>query len=78
VYEVAAAVLAPVRKAKTAARASMRAPVARVVVRDSADRLAALGAAEADVREAGHIAELVAETSGSASIDVELEGKSSQ
>ena len=70
--EVASAVLAEVRKAKTAAKASMRADVARTVVRDSPDRLAALAQVEADVRDAGRIAELVAEEAGSFSVEVEL------
>jgi valyl-tRNA synthetase len=70
--EVASAVLAEVRKAKTAAKASMRADVARTVVRDSHDRLAALAQVEADVRDAGRIAELVAEEAGSFSVEVEL------
>ncbi|HTJ76628.1 MAG TPA: valine--tRNA ligase, partial [Acidimicrobiales bacterium] len=59
VLEVAAAVLGEVRKAKTVAQASMRAEVARAVVRDSAERLAALAGAAHDVRDAGRIAELV-------------------
>ena len=69
---VASAVLAEVRKAKTAAKASMRADVARTVVRDSHDRLAALALAEADVRDAGRIAELVTEEAGSFTVEVEL------
>ncbi len=55
VLDVAAAVLAEVRKAKTAARRSLRTDVARVVVTDSPTRLAALAAASDDVREAGRI-----------------------
>ena len=69
---VASAVLAEVRKAKTAAKASMRADVTRTVVRDSHDRLAALALVEADVRDAGRIAELVTEEAGSFSVEVEL------
>jgi valyl-tRNA synthetase len=72
VLDVATAVLGHVRKAKTEAKRSMRAPVARVVVRDSAERLAALRHAEADVREAGSIAELVLEESAEPSVEVTL------
>jgi valyl-tRNA synthetase len=69
---VASAVLGEVRKAKTAAKASMRADVARTVVRDSHDRLAALALVEADVRDAGRIAALVTEEADSLSVEVEL------
>jgi valyl-tRNA synthetase len=72
VLEVAAAVLGEVRKAKTVAQASMRAEVARAVVRDSAERLAALAGAAHDVRDAGRIAELVTEESETFSVEVEL------
>jgi valyl-tRNA synthetase len=61
VLDVAAEVLGRIRKAKTEAKASMKAPVARVVVRDRPERLAALERAAADVREAGVVAELVTE-----------------
>jgi valyl-tRNA synthetase len=72
-YEVAAAVLAEIRKAKSAARQSMRAEVARVVVRDSAARLAALEAAGDDVRLAGSVTgRLELEESGEFSVEVEL------
>ncbi|HTJ75452.1 MAG TPA: hypothetical protein VL337_08810, partial [Acidimicrobiales bacterium] len=59
-------------KAKTVAQASMRAEVARAVVRDSAERLAALAGAAHDVRDAGRIAELVSEESETFSVEVEL------
>jgi valyl-tRNA synthetase len=72
VLDVAAAVLAEVRKAKTAAHASMRAEVARVVVRDTTERLAALARAEPDVREAGRVGELVREESDTFTVEVEL------
>jgi valyl-tRNA synthetase len=70
--DVAAAVLGEVRKAKTAAKASMRADVARTTVKDSHDRLAALAAVEADVREAGRIADLVTAVAEAFSVEVEL------
>ncbi len=72
VLEAAAAVLGEIRKAKTTARASMRADVARVVVRDTAQRLAALASAQADVRDAGRVAELVTETADGFAVDVVL------
>jgi valyl-tRNA synthetase len=72
VLEAAAAVLAEVRKAKTEAKQSLRAEVARVVVRDTAERLAALSAAADDVKEAGHIADLATEEADELSVDVEL------
>jgi len=72
VLQVASWVLGEVRKAKTVAQVSMRAEVARVVVRDTADRLAALGAVAGDVRDAGRIADLVTEEAGEPSVTVEL------
>jgi valyl-tRNA synthetase len=72
VLGVAAAVLGKVRKANTAAKPSMRAEVARVVVRDTPARLAALVLVEADVRNAGRIAVLVTEEADSPSVEVEL------
>jgi hypothetical protein len=50
----------------------MRAEVARVVVRDTIPRLAALAAAEGDVSDAGRIAELVTEEADEPSVTVEL------
>ena len=65
-------VLGEVRRAKTDAKLSMRAPVARVGVRSPAQRLAAVGLAEGDLREAGSIAEVVFEESDEAAVSVEL------
>ena len=72
VFEAAAAVLGEIRKAKTAARASMRADVSRVVVRDTPARLAALASAVGDVREAGRVAELVTEEDDAFTVEVVL------
>ncbi|HVX19584.1 MAG TPA: valine--tRNA ligase [Acidimicrobiales bacterium] len=58
VAEVAAEVLQAVRRAKSDAKRSMRAPVERVVITDTPARLSALAEAEVDVREAGSIAAL--------------------
>ena len=55
---VAAAVLGEVRGAKSAAKASMRHPVAAVTVTDTAARLELLALVAADVREAGRIEHL--------------------
>ena len=55
VLSVAADVLGEVRREKTEAKRSLRADVRHVVVRDSADRLAALAPALADLRDAGAI-----------------------
>jgi valyl-tRNA synthetase len=59
VLDVAASVLSEIRKAKTAARRSMRAPVARLVVVDDRERLRLLAEAEGDLREAGGVVELL-------------------
>ncbi|NLD75523.1 MAG: valine--tRNA ligase [Acidimicrobiales bacterium] len=56
---VASDVLSRIRKAKSDAKVSQRAEVATVTVTDSAERLTALGLAEADVLAAGSVAELV-------------------
>jgi valyl-tRNA synthetase len=72
VYEIAATVLGAVRKEKALAKVSLRAPVRRVVVRDGAERLAKLAAAEDDVCEAGSIGALERLEAGAPSIEVEL------
>src|SRR5262249_59037955 len=55
---VAADVLTEVRKAKSQARRPMRAPVRRVVVRDTAARLQALELGRDDLAQAGSISQL--------------------
>jgi len=50
----------------------MRAEVRLAVVRDTPERLAALGAAQEDVRVAGSIAELATEEAEEFSVKVEL------
>ncbi|MGI9079506.1 MAG: valine--tRNA ligase [Acidimicrobiales bacterium] len=74
VLDVAAAVLGEVRKAKTSAHTSMRAEVDRVVVRDTAARLAALAEAAADVSDAGRVSDVVTEEAEEFSVDVTLAG----
>jgi valyl-tRNA synthetase len=56
---VAADALTEVRRAKSEAKRSMRAGVARVVVTDTGDRLAALEQVGADLKQAGVVTELV-------------------
>jgi valyl-tRNA synthetase len=72
VLDMASAVLGEVRKAKTVAQASMRADVARIVVRDTPERLAALVAVMNDVCDAGRIAELVTAEAESFAVEVTL------
>ena len=72
VLEVAADVLGLVRRAKTTAKRSMRAPVARLTVTDTAARLDALAAAEGDVRDAGGVVDLVTRVGDAATVEVEL------
>jgi valyl-tRNA synthetase len=69
--DVAAWVLGEIRKAKTAAKVSMRAPVARVVVTDSAERVELLQAVAGDVCAAGSVAEMAIHV-GPPSVTVEL------
>ena len=70
--EVTADVLREVRKAKSQARRPMRAPVARVTVRDTAERLAALELGSGDLRQAGAIDQLDPVEDGEFTVDVEL------
>ena len=72
VLDTAAGVLGLVRRAKTTAKRSMRAPVARLTVTDTAGRLEALGAAEGDLRDAGGVVDLVTVVGDEPAVDVEL------
>jgi valyl-tRNA synthetase len=69
---VAADVLREVRKAKSQAKRPMRAPVTRVLVRDTAERLAALELGEDDLLEAGSIARVETVEDGEFAVEVEL------
>ena len=73
VLGVASEVLGQVRRAKSEAKLSQRAPVARLVVRDTAGRVDALRAAEADVRDAGSVRALVLEDAEAPSVEVALD-----
>jgi valyl-tRNA synthetase len=72
VYEVAAAVLGEIRKAKSSQQKSMRAEVARAVVRDESERLRALEAALEDVRQAGRVRKVDVVDADDFAVDVEL------
>jgi valyl-tRNA synthetase len=72
VLAVAAAVLGEVRRAKSEAKRSMRTPVASVTVTDTADRLALLALAAADVRSAGNVASLETVEGDTFSVEVTL------
>ncbi|MCD9625145.1 valine--tRNA ligase [Rhabdothermincola salaria] len=72
VFELAAAVLGDVRKAKTEAKRNLKWPVDRVVVTDHEPRARALRAAVDDVREAANAAEVVVEVTAEPSIEVTL------
>jgi valyl-tRNA synthetase len=76
--EVTADVLREVRKAKSQARRPMRAPVSRVVVRDTAERVAALALGEGDLVAAGSIELLETVEDGEFSVAVELAEESAE
>ena len=69
---VAADVLKEVRKAKSEARRPMRAPVMRVVVHDSAERLRALELGAGDLLQAGSIEALEPVVAEEFAVEVEL------
>ena len=75
--EVTVDVLREVRKAKSQARQPMRAPVSRVIVRDSAERLSALALGESDLLLAGTIELLEPVEDGEFAVEVELATKAS-
>ncbi|MHB8329939.1 MAG: class I tRNA ligase family protein, partial [Acidimicrobiales bacterium] len=64
VLDVTAETLAAVRRAKTAAKRSMRSAVTRLTVVDDPVRLALLAEGESDLRQAGAVAELVTRAGG--------------
>ncbi|HEX5853592.1 MAG TPA: valine--tRNA ligase, partial [Solirubrobacteraceae bacterium] len=76
--ELAADVLREVRKAKSQARRPMRAPVTRVLVRDTAARLAVLGLGAGDVRDAGSIERIETEEAEEFSVEVELAAEAAE
>ena len=70
VYEVAAAALSAIRKEKALAKVSLRIPVERATVRDTAGRLAKLELGAADLREAGNVTALETAEAAEPSVDV--------
>jgi valyl-tRNA synthetase len=72
VLDVVGSALAEVRKAKSEQRRSQRSEVASLHVADLADRVAALRLAEQDLRDAGHIRDLVLGEAPERLITVEL------
>jgi valyl-tRNA synthetase len=70
--EIAAAALAEVRKAKSQAQLPMRAPVARVIVTDTAERIGALELGADDLRQAGSIELLETAEGEEFSVEVQL------
>jgi valyl-tRNA synthetase len=72
-FELAASVLREVRKAKTLARQGIRSPVARLIVEDTAPRLAVLGLVAGDVCAAGVVDALELREAETARVVVELE-----
>jgi valyl-tRNA synthetase len=70
--EVTADVLSEVRKSKSQARRPMRAPVVRVIVHDSAERIDALELGAGDLRLAGSIEALESVVAEELSVEVEL------
>ena len=69
---VAADVLKEVRKAKSQAQRPMRAPVARVVVHDTAPRLAALQLGADDLRQAGSLQAIETVEADDFAVEVQL------
>jgi valyl-tRNA synthetase len=72
VLDVVGSVLAEVRRAKSEHKRSQRSEVAVLSVADSADRLAAISAAETDLRHAGHVRALVLTEGTERRVTVEL------
>jgi valyl-tRNA synthetase len=70
--ELGAQVLSEVRKRKSEEQRPLKAPVARAVVRDSADRIALLDGVRADVTAAGFIGRIEAQEAPEFGVDVEL------
>jgi valyl-tRNA synthetase len=72
ILDIAADVLAEVRKAKSSEKRSLRTKVARLTVKDAGDRLAALRVAEGDLRAAGGVVDLVLHEAPERLVTVEL------
>jgi len=70
---LAVEVTAALRRTKSEAKVGMKTAIARAVVRDTAERLAALGAVRTDICAAGNVRELVTEAAESLAVDVTFE-----
>ncbi len=70
--EVATGLIAHIRRAKSEAGQSMKAPVAVLTVTDTAARLAALRLVETDIRNAGHVAVLQTQEGSALAVDAVL------
>ncbi len=70
-WDLITGVLGTIRRTKTDAHLSLRAPVTRLVVRDSAARLSVLEQARGDLMAAGNVAQLYLEV-GEPSVQVDL------
>jgi len=71
-FVVASEVVGAVRKAKTASKRSLRTEARRVVVRDTADRIAALQTVLDDVREASRAQAIELAEAGELTVEVDL------
>jgi valyl-tRNA synthetase len=71
VFVAATQILSQVRKAKSTAKTSLKAPVARIVIRDSHERVQALQRAVCDLKAAGSIADVDIDV-GQPSVSVEF------
>ena len=74
VYEVASEVLGEIRRFKSDSNLSLGAPVGKVVVRDTAERIAILERSLLDVKDAGRVGELATVSDGAFSVSVTGEG----
>jgi valyl-tRNA synthetase len=72
VYAVAADVLGAVRKEKTSQQKSLRTEVELAIVRDTTERLAALGLALDDVKEAGRVRDVELVEADTFTVEVKL------
>ena len=71
-WDYATLLLGEVRKRRSEAKQSMRVPIVRAVIADTADNLACLDTIEADLRSAGRIATLERVPRETLSVDVEF------
>ena len=74
VYEVASEVLGEIRRFKSDTNLSLGAPVGKVVVRDTAERIAILERSLLDVKDAGRVGEFTMMADGAFSVSVTPDG----